>query len=570
MLNPPPELNAPAASPSDHRPGAISKLAVWVTTARGWRHRALTFAAGAISTLAFAPFFAWPVLFLTFPFFVWLADGAATDPRPIRATALAWWWFGFGYFFTGMIWIGEAFLVEAEIFAWLLPFAVTLLPAGLALFWALAGGVAAKVWPARPRSDLAHGIARVLIVAVTIGCTEWLRGHTFTGLPWNTPGIALTMPLPLMQAASVFGIYGLTLWAVFICTLPGVALGSNSATKDSAKYGSAVILAGVPLLVAYGFGAWHLSMPESPELNGVKIRIVQPSIPQRDKWIGEKQPAIFAEHLNLSKQNEAGEIDNLANISHVIWPEAAMPFGPLDHPEALSAIGQLLPQNVILLTGALRQERNELDGTRKAYNSLMALGANGSLVGLYDKIHLVPFGEYLPFQSTLEALGLQSLTRQRGGFAKGPAPKAVMIVPGLPKIAPMICYEAIFPNEVAQSADRPGLILIVTNDGWFGNSTGPYQHFHQARIRAVEQGLPVVRAANNGISGVIDPEGRILRLISLNERSTSDSTLPAKRLETVYARWGDSVFWLNLLIFAGTFRWFLRCNPSRGSAIISG
>lgn len=558
MLNPPPELKATVAHPSAGRPGAITRLAAWVSTARGWRHRALTFAAGAVSTLAFAPFFAWPVLFLTFPFFVWLAEGAASDPRPVRATALAWWWFGFGYFFTGMIWVGEAFLVEAEIFAWLLPFAVTLLPAGLALFWASAGAVAAKVWPSPHQRAITHDIARVLVVAVTVGCAEWLRGHMFTGLPWNTPGIALTMPLPLMQAASVLGIYGLTLWALFLCALPGVVAVNSSATSNLEKGRLIATLAGFPLLFAFVLGSWHLSKPQSPDLNGVKIRIVQPSIPQRDKWSGEKQPGIFADHLNMSKQDQSGVIDNLAGISHVVWPEAAMPFGPLDHPEALAAIGQLLSQNVILLTGALRQERNEQNGTRKAYNSLLALGAHGSLVALYDKIHLVPFGEYLPFQPVLEAIGLQNLTRQRGGFAKGATPKLTMTVPGLPPIAPMICYEAIFPDEVAQGAQRPGLILIVTNDGWFGNSTGPYQHFHQARIRAVEQGLPVIRAANNGISGFIDPEGRILRSISIDRKATIDSTIPAKRLDTIYARWGDVLFWLNLLIFAGTFRSLLR------------
>ena len=555
MINPPSELKPDAApAPID----TIGKAAAWVASARGWRHRALVFAAGAISTLAFAPFFAWPVLFLTFPFFVWLADGAADEPRPARATAIAWWWFGFGYFFTGMLWVGEAFLVEAEIFAWLLPFAVTLLPAGLALFWALAGAAAAWIWPARHQLATKHAIARALIVAVTIGGAEWLRGHVLTGLPWNTPGIALTMPLALMQSASVFGIYGLTLWAVFICTLPGVVLNPSYTTIDFSRWGVVATFTGIPLLLAFGLGSWHLAQPLSPPLNGVKIRIVQPSIPQRDKWIAEKQPANFSDHLNLSKQDQSGQIDNLAGISHIVWPEAAMPFGPLDHPEALSAIGQLLPEGVILLTGALRQERDEQDGTRRAYNSLMAFGEQGRLIALYDKIHLVPFGEYLPFQTALEAIGLQSLTRQRGGFAKGITPKTFMSVPNLPQIAPMICYEAIFPDEVAPGSDRPGLILVVTNDGWFGNSTGPYQHFHQARLRAVEQGVPVIRSANNGISAVIDPEGRILQLILLNQRGTMDSTLPRQRLKTVYGRFGDFLFWLNLISFAGTLHWLKR------------
>jgi apolipoprotein N-acyltransferase len=203
-------------------------------------------------------------------------------------------------------------------------------------------------------------------------------------------------------------------------------------------------------------------------------------------------------------------------------------------------------------------ERNETTGERDAFNSLLAFGPEGKLVALYDKIHLVPFGEYLPFQSVLENLGLQNLTRQRGGFKPGPKPRQLMEIPRLPPVAPLICYEAIFPNETVQTKQRPGLLLVVTNDGWFGNSTGPYQHFHQARIRAVEQGLPLIRAANNGISGVIDPEGRIVQFIELNKRASIDVSIPQMRLPTFFAQFGDYIFWLNLIAFAGAARFFMR------------
>jgi apolipoprotein N-acyltransferase len=239
----------------------------------------------------------------------------------------------------------------------------------------------------------------------------------------------------------------------------------------------------------------------------------------------------------------------MAGITHVVWPEASMPFGPLDHPEALEAIGRMLPQGAHLLAGALRAVRSEDPPARRAYNSLIVFGESGAPAALYDKIHLVPFGEYLPFQTTLEAIGLQSLTRQRGGFSPGPTPKPALAVPGLPPISALICYEAIFPGEVAPGADRPGLIVIVTNDGWFGNSTGPYQHFHQARLRAVEQGLTTVRSANNGISAVIDPEGRVLASLALNERGSIDSALPGSRPSPVYARIGDAIFTLNAALF---------------------
>jgi apolipoprotein N-acyltransferase len=548
----------PASSPT------LAAIAGFVITATGWRQRGLAFIAGAVSTLAFAPFFCWPILFATFPVLFWLIDGAAHTARPIRAAALASWWFGFGYFFTGLIWIGEAFLVEAEIFAWLMPFAVTLLPAAMAIYWAIAGGIAARFWPER-RTDstiLQASIARTLLLSASLGICEWLRGHLFTGFPWNTPGLALTMPLPFLQAVSVLGIYGLGLWTVFICTVP-LVLASLIDSRNNPSVSRTLVfwgasLSGGPLALAFLLGAWHLSAPPSPPLANVQLRIVQPSVPQRDKWRGEKQAAIFADHLALSKQNAVGQQDDLAGITHLLWPEAAMPFGPLDHPEALAAIGQLLPPDTFLLAGALRRERNDAEQTYNAYNSLIVFGTGGDVVSLYDKIHLVPFGEYLPFQTSLEAIGLQSLTRQRGGFSRGPTPKPLLFVPGLPPIAPIICYEAIFPTEIVTASTRPGLLVIVTNDGWFGNSTGPSQHFHQARVRAVEQGLTVVRAANNGISGVIDPEGRILSTLALNARGSIDSVIPANRQPTLYAQFGDGLFWLNAFLFSGLALWLPR------------
>lgn len=542
----------------------IGEVARRCQTATGWRRAGLAFGAGAISTVAFAPYFAWPILFATVPVLVWLLDGAAVSARPRRAAAIGVWWFAFGYFFFGLLWIGEAFLVEAEIFAWLLPFAVTALPAGLALFWALAGAVLVGLWTGADGEGggnrLAMVISRVLLLAVGIGLAEYARGTLFTGLPWNVPGIALTYPLALMQSASVFGIYGLTVWALWLFALPAVLLARHGSGQHSGDLKRTVVaivgLVVLPLAVAFALGSWRLAAPPSPPLANVKVRIVQPSVPQRDKWIGAKQGAIFADHLDLSRRDPSGRQDDLAGITHVIWPEAAMPFGPLAHPEALAAIGQLLPAQTTLLAGALRSEGEGPD--RRAYNSLLVLGAGGNLVGLYDKIHLVPFGEYLPFQSALEAIGLQSLTRQRGGFARGDSPKRLLAVPGLPLIGPMICYEAIFPGETGtNSTQRPGVLVVVTNDGWFGNSTGPPQHFHQARIRAVEQGLSVLRAANNGISATIDPEGRVLASLGLNARGSIDSSVLEARARPIYALYGDAIFAVLILSF-GIVLIFLR------------
>ncbi len=538
---------------------------------RGWSRRLAAFLAGALSVLAMAPFFAWPVLWLTLPALVWLIDGAvsscphrrgstqrsATDPPPrwyqrpeFRAAAVGWW-FGFGYFLAGLFWIGEAFLVEPEIFAALLPLAVTAMPAGLAIFYAAATGLAARFWN--------RGPARVLALALALSAMEWARGHVLTGFPWNVLGYALTWPLALMQSASVLGIYGLTLVAVVVFALPPVLWSASSVAIAGRRMRVAALAIAVgPVALLAVFGQLRLASAPQTFIAGVKIRIVQPSVPQREKWRPENQRRIFLDHMSLSATNAAGEVDNLAGITHVIWPEAAMPFLPLDHPEVRAAIGRLLAPSAYLITGALRTEPAPPGSaqSRRVFNSLLVFGQGGALAGLYDKIHLVPFGEYLPLQRQLEDIGLQQLSRLRGGFDAGATPRPLLRVPGLPAAAPLICYEAIFPHAVVQGPERPALMINLTNDGWFGNTTGPRQHLHQARVRAVEEGLPLMRAANNGISAGIDSYGRILAQLGLDVRGTIDLPLPTAAPPPPYARMGDGIFLLLWLLGAtGMVAW---------------
>ncbi|HJU32251.1 MAG TPA: apolipoprotein N-acyltransferase [Hyphomicrobiaceae bacterium] len=553
---------------------SIAGLAARVRNLRGWRRRAAAFATGALSVLAMAPFFAWPVLWITLPALVWLIEGAtsprgrASSPpgweaapvasptpqagvnrqpwhaRPAVAAAEIGWWFGFGYFVPGLFWIGEAFLIEAETFAFLLPFAVTLLPAYLALYWAAAAGVAARLAEPGPR--------RVVVLALALSAGEWLRGHLLSGFPWNTLGYALTFPLTLMQSAAVLGIYGLTLLTILVFALPPVLWPeAPSGIAGRRARIAALALALGPIAGMALLGGARLALATDVDVPGVKLRIVQPSVPQREKWRPENQRTIFLDHLTLLATSPDGHIDNAAGITHVIWPEAAMPFLPLDHPEALSAIGRSLPAGSVLVTGALRAEPAPPGAPhpRQVFNSILVLGEGGTPAGVYDKIHLVPFGEYLPLQRTLEAIGLQQLSRLRGGFAAGMRPRPLLRVPLLPAAAPLVCYEAIFPAAIVQGSERPGLMLNVTNDGWFGDTTGPRQHLHQARVRAVEEGLPLVRAANNGISAAIDSYGRIRARLDLNQRGTLDAALPAAVPPPVYARLGDLVFvglWLAL------------------------
>lgn len=533
----------------------------------GWRRWLLAAAAGAFSVLAMAPFFVWPVLFATLPVFVWLIDDAvslgapsAAAPRvhgfrsrlsaalrtgPGRAAVIGWL-FGFGYFVPGLFWIGEAFLVEAEKFAVLLPFAVTLLPAGLGLFWAAAAAAAAWFWQ--------PGLARVVVLAVALSAAEWLRGHVFTGFPWNVLGYSLTWPLPLMQSAAVLGIYGLTLIAVAIFAAPAVVWAdAREGRVAGIRRWAGVPMALLPLTLMFAAGQARLAASPTASGANLKVRLVQPSVPQREKWRPENQDRIFTEHIELSRRDGSGAIDEARGVGLIVWPEAAMPFLPLQAPAALAAIGRMLPENTYLLSGALRLEQETTPTgapRRKVFNSLMVFGEGGRVLAVYDKIHLVPFGEYLPFQRTLEAIGLEQLARLRGGFAVGVTPRPLLQIPGWPALGPLICYEAIFPGEIVQGGTRPRALINLTNDGWFGNTTGPRQHLHQSRVRAVEEGLPVLRAANNGVSAVIDAQGRELARLDLDVKGAVDAVLPPALDPPVYARFHDLPFAGFLLLAA--------------------
>lgn len=549
MSSPPtsPPSSASAAEASVRR---LADLARAVGNSAGWTRRLIAVSAGFVSVAAFAPVFVWPVFFLTLPVLVWLIDGDDTPAiegpsavvPPWRRAFLDGWWWGFGYFVANLFWLGEAFLVEPDKHAWQMPLAVAGLPAFLAVFYGTATALARLLW--RP------GWPRILALALTLGSIEWLRGHVLTGLPWNMPGYALTGPLVLMQSSALLGPYGLTLWAIVIFSAPLTIAAEAPASATRRQAGTAIAALMLAVLAAYGVA--RLSASPEAWVEGVKLRIVQPSIPQRDKWMPEKQREIFDLHLAMSRMTSEGRVDDLAGVTHLIWPEAAMPFRPLEQPAALEAIGALLPPETYLLSGALRTERVDANARPYAlprvYNSLLVFGRSGGLAGLYDKIHLVPFGEYLPFQDALEAWGLRQLSYLPGGIASGPSPRPLIRAGRLPPASVLICYEAIFPGEVVQGPERPGLILTITNDGWFGDTTGPRQHFHQARVRAVEEGVPLVRAANNGISALVDPNGRVLEILGMNARGVIDGRLPAALPAPPYARWGDKIFALNLAL----------------------
>ena len=507
----------------------------------GWKRALIALAAGALSVLAMAPFNAWPVLFLTFPVVVFLIDGAGAGRlRGVPAAALAGFWFGLGYFVPGLYWIGYAFLVDAQTFGWLLPFAVLGLPAYLALFTAFGFALARLLWT--------RHASRVISLAISLTVSEWLRGHLLTGFPWNTFGYALSEPLALAQTASLVGLWGLTFLSVAIFASPALLVdGRSHGRKGSLSPWFSPSLspwlapvAALLVLVAMGtFGAVRLSRHPTQMVADVKLRIMQPNLQQDTKFNYAAKADVMRKYLTLSDRASAPNSTGVRDASILIWPESAFPFFLTREADAMAQIADLLPKGTVLITGSVRAP-DLPPGTRitRAYNSIYVIDHDGSVLSIYDKLHLVPFGEYLPFQDWLEALGLEQLTKIQGGFIAGNL-RRIMQIPGAPPALPLICYEAIFPADIAMRGDRPGWIVNLTNDGWFGISTGPYQHLQQARLRAIEQGLPVVRAANTGISAVIDPTGRLVARLGLGIEGVLDSNLPSAIPPTVYARTGD-------------------------------
>lgn len=521
---------------TDRPPTLTIRAAHAVVLAFGWRRAFIAFAAGAASALAVAPVNAWPVLFLTLPVLVWLIDGSTAGRRgALWSAAIAGWCFGFGYFLFGLYWVGYAFLVDAKTFGWLLPVAVTGLPAYLAIYTALGAALARLLW--------VRGPLRILALAASMTIAEWLRGHLLSGFPWNTFGYALTEPLPLAQSVSVVGIWGLTFLALAICASPATLADEKSDTPAPWR---PLVMGLVVLAAFFGYGLARLATHPTAYVPKVKLRLMQPNLQQDEKFNYTAKNDVMQRYLRLSSRATGPESNGIHDITHLIWPEAAFPFFLTREPDALAQIADLIKPNTELITGAVRAASEPGQRVRRAYNSIYVIDGNGSIRGVYDKVHLVPFGEYLPFQSLLEKLGLQQLTKVAGGFLSGDRRRA-MDVAGAPKMLPLICYEAIFPGAAVPPGQRPGWLVNVTNDGWFGISSGPYQHLQQARVLAIAEGLPLVRDANTGISAVIDPVGRIINSLPLGVEGVLDSPLPRAIAPTLYAQFGNYVLILFLV-----------------------
>lgn len=514
----------------------VERLAGRIMLLWGLRRWLAAIAAGALGALAMPPFNIIAVLFVSFPVLVWLLDGAAGGPesgalKRLGAAFLLGWCFGFGYFTAGLWWLGNAFLLEAEEFAWALPLATLGLPAVLGLYYGLATFIARLLW-----SD---GAGRLAALALGFGLTEWLRAFLFTGFPWNAIGYGL-MPVPvMMQAVSLAGLHGMTIVAVLIFSAPAL-FGTGRGVK--AGVGLALLL----LAAQFGYGFWSLSRPEADEGRKLTFRLVQPAIDQSVKLEGGDRAAIFREHLRLSALPPE---EGAPRPDVIVWPETSIPFILTENTDALAAIADMLEEGQILLTGAVRMEGAGVGYAPRYYNSVYAIDSDGQIFAAADKVHLTPFGEYVPFEDILRDFGVASMIALPGGFSAA-AKRTKIALPDGAGLYPLICYEIIFPDEMEGVESGVNALLNVTNDAWFGLTPGPWQHFRQAQIRAVETGLPLIRAANNGVSAVVDGKGRVLAGLTLGARGKVDATLNIDVHPSPFLPWRKTNFWLIVLAAA--------------------
>ncbi len=463
------------------------------------------FFAGALLTLSFPPVNFLPAAFIGFSL---LFYGLYNARDNLRQIFLLGWLFGIGQFFFGLYWIGSSLIVEAEDFLWLLPFAVTLIPAGLGLYLA----VAAWSWGKFIKMFRIENIlAQALAMAAFYGLFEYARALFFTGFPWNMPAMIWAGFLPLAQIIAPIGLYAMNVVVL-------ISLFACAACFISPQKKLSLFIGLFPLGVTFIYGSFILRAPDiSAQTDATHIAIIQPNIPQTEKWKRENRAQITETLFALSR-------DALSeNPDIIIWPEVALPFY-IDESENFSRLLQKnLPPKTLLITGAIRREKTA-QNKYKHYNSIMVWNGAGDLLTYSDKVHLVPFGEYLPLQNFLERIGLRQLTQLRGGFTAG-APAPLLSTPAMPTAVPLICYEAIFPLKDYTSPLKAYWLLNVTNDGWFGKTVGPHQHLAHARLRAIETNLPFIRSANTGISAAFDKKGRLVSSVELEKRGIIHVTI---------------------------------------------
>jgi apolipoprotein N-acyltransferase len=534
---------------------------------KAWTGQLLALAAGVAAALAQPPFGILPGL-LGYGLLLYVLD-ATPAARPWRAAFFRGWLAGFGYLVVSVWWIAEAFLVDAATRGWQGPFAVALTAGGIGLFWGGAG--LGYKWLA-PRT--VGSAFRILIFAAVLSLFEWLRGHVLSGFPWDLPGETWRAGSAVSQTASLVGAYGLTFVTVatgastvvlapsyFSSILPGLVPGIHGATlealhgRQTSRHGppeqvrarrkekhirlTVLSLALATLASLWSFGAWRLSRPPSPD-TAVRLRVVQPGLGEEASWTTPMLVARYRRFMDLTSQPARQSPDV------VIWPEGAIPYTFNDYLApgtwTLDALEQALRPGQILLAGGMRTAPGP--SRTLYYNTLLALRRTPSgLTGLasYDKFRLVPFGEFVPLAPLFSMVGLGPLVQVGEPFTPGPRPEPIT-VDGLPRVEPLICYEILFPGLATERGGRAAWIVNVSDDAWFGRTSGPLQHLNMAGYRAIEQGLPIVRSTPTGVSAIIDGYGRTRASLGLGQAGVIDGLLPAALPATLYSRWGDIPF----------------------------
>lgn len=493
-----------------------------------WARIAVAASLGVSAAFGLAPYGFWPVTLIGLTCLPWLLR----DLDKARSFGWVGWAFGIGYFAHALIWIVEPFLVDPERYGWMAPFALVFLAAGLALFWAVA------FWTACRFAHTTH--ARIGLLIVTLSLAEIARGYVLTGFPWA--GLAqVWVGTDAAQTLAWIGPQGLAIVTLTVSLLPGYALIHHGPVS--------VRLAS--LLPALLFATFSLglgrALPESYPITGT-VRLVQPNAPQDQKWDPVMMPVFFERLVEFTAQAPHPDL--------IIWPETAVPT-LLDYAGPAFEVMADAAGGTPMAVGIQRS-----DGPR-SYNSLVQLDRAGQVAAIYDKHHLVPFGEYVPGGDVAAGFGLRGFAAQQGnGYSAGPGPQ-VMDFGKLGLALPLICYEAVFPQDMRSTQARPDFLLQITNDAWFGDYAGPYQHLAQAQMRAIEQGLPMVRVANTGVSAMIDPNGRIIAALPLGEPGYVDAALPVPLPPTAYALTGDFPAFFAMLTLAFSIVWAQRQKINR-------
>jgi apolipoprotein N-acyltransferase len=486
-------------------------------TLQGFKRYATAFLLGAAMVLAMPPIGAFPIMLVSVPGFITLARFSERWGQSF----LTGWAFGAGYFIFGLYWVSWALMVDVAQFGWALPFSLILGPATLGLLFGFIP-LLSRRWRG---VEAAHALA---FIGAWSGI-EWLRGHILTGFPWNLPGYAFDQVLPLMQPAAYVGIYGLSLIVLFWMAVP-----------EFTSRRRVFMVALFSFLLAAALGNARVEYYKTED-SGYTVRLVQANIPQTLKWNNDEDWRNLEKHMALGAQ----DVVEGKEPTFVVWPETAVIYDLSQFPDIASIIAKNLPKGATGLLGSLRVDTAKASDP-KFTNSLTVIDSNSNVLGHYDKHHLVPFGEYNP----LRQLPIKPLANAMAGvsdFTPGPGPQTLR-AGKLPAFSPLICYEVIFPHAVADGKDRPEWLVNVTNDGWYGMTSGPYQHLASARMRAVEEGLPLARAANTGISAMVDPVGRVLGSQPLGTHGYVQTLLPKPLPPTVYSRFGDIFFFVLLLL----------------------